>query len=87
MQKPAIHVPDWHRFWFGQLDARFLPEVALRMLLLYIGMALAIRLMGRRTSSSLTRSEMLAIVALAAAVGPAIQAPDLGLLPALMIGS
>ncbi len=87
MPKPPIHVPDWPRFWLGQVPPTFLAEVALRMLVLYVAMAFAIRLMGRRTSSGLTRDEMLAIVALAAAVGPALQAPDLGLLPAVMIGA
>jgi len=85
MDPSPIRVPDWQRFWMGRLDAGFLPELALRMLVLYCAMAAAVRLMGRRSSPSLTRNEVLAIAALAAAVGPVIPAPDLGLLPTVMI--
>jgi uncharacterized membrane protein YcaP (DUF421 family) len=83
-QEPQV--PDVHRFWLGETPATFLLEVALRLVILYLMMLVAIRLMGRRTSAELTRNELLAIVALAAAIGPAMQAPDRGLLPPIMIG-
>jgi uncharacterized membrane protein YcaP (DUF421 family) len=85
--KPEVQVPDFRRFWLGDTPATFLLEVALRLVVLYVMMAIAIRLMGRRASAELTRNELLAIVALAAAVGPAMQAPDRGLLPAMMIAA
>jgi uncharacterized membrane protein YcaP (DUF421 family) len=83
--QPPLKVPDFHRFWLGDQSASFLLEVALRLLVLYAVMTVAIRLMGRRTSSELTRNELLAVVALAAAVGPPMQTPDRGLLPAILI--
>jgi uncharacterized membrane protein YcaP (DUF421 family) len=83
--QPQPRVPDFYRFWFGDAPPAHLLEVGLRLLVLYAVMTIAIRLMGRRTSSELTRNELLAIVALAAAIGPAMQAPERGLLPAIMI--
>jgi uncharacterized membrane protein YcaP (DUF421 family) len=80
-----IQVPDAHRFLFGDAAPSFLIEVALRLLVLYVVLATSIRFMGRRTSSELTRNEILAIVALAAAIGPPMQAPDRGLIPPIMI--
>jgi uncharacterized membrane protein YcaP (DUF421 family) len=85
--KPQVQVPDIRRFLLGDTPATFLLEVALRLVVLYVMMAIAIRLMGRRASAELTRNELLAIVALAAAVGPAMQAPDRGLLPPMMIAA
>jgi uncharacterized membrane protein YcaP (DUF421 family) len=43
------------------------------------------RLLGKRMSSQLTRNETAALVALAAAIGVPILAPDRGLLPAVII--
>jgi uncharacterized membrane protein YcaP (DUF421 family) len=86
MTSPPIELGDWQRFWFGiGVPPGFLAEVVLRIVVLYAVLAIAIRLMGRRTSSELTRNELLAIVALAAAIGPSIQAPDRGLLPPIAI--
>jgi hypothetical protein len=83
---PPLQVPDWHRFWFGsEVPVAFLGEVVLRIVVLYAVLAVAIRFMGRRTSSELTRNELMGIVALAAAIGPSIQAPDRGLLPPILI--
>ncbi|GAB3905651.1 DUF421 domain-containing protein [Larkinella knui] len=42
------------------------------------------RLMGKRMASQLSRTEMVAMVALAASIGIPIMAPDRGLLPALI---
>ena len=43
------------------------------------------RLMGRRMASQLSRIEMAAMVTLAAAIGVPLQAPDRGILPAIVI--
>jgi uncharacterized membrane protein YcaP (DUF421 family) len=76
---------DLHDLFIGQTPATFILEVALRMLFLYAVLLVAMRIMGRRMSSQLTRNEMLALVSLAAAVGPALQDPTRGLLPPLVI--
>jgi uncharacterized membrane protein YcaP (DUF421 family) len=76
---------DPARLWLGETSAVFLIEVALRMLFLYVVLLAALRMMGRRMSSQLTRNELLALVSLAAGVGPALQDPRQGLLPPLII--
>lgn len=82
---PQVKVPDPGRFLFGEAQPLFVAEVVLRLAVLYVVLAASIRLMGRRTSSELSRNEMLAIVALAAAIGPPMQTPDRGLLPPVII--
>jgi uncharacterized membrane protein YcaP (DUF421 family) len=76
---------DPHDLFIGQTPLVFLVEVAVRMLFLYLVLLVAMRFMGRRMSSQLTRNEMLALSSLAAAVGPALQDPTRGLLPPLVI--
>jgi uncharacterized membrane protein YcaP (DUF421 family) len=76
---------DLTRIAFGQTSAIFLVEVALRMVILYAVLLIALRAMGRRMSSQLTRNELLALVSLAAGVGPALQDPAQGVLPPLII--
>jgi uncharacterized membrane protein YcaP (DUF421 family) len=55
------------------------------VLFLFLLLLVAIRLMGRKMSSSLTRNELAALTSLAAAIGVPILAPDRGLLPAAII--
>lgn len=45
------------------------------------------RLMGKRMASQLSRNEMLALVSLAAAIGVPLQAPDRGILAAVVIAA
>src|SRR4051794_1474438 len=81
-----VHIDpfDMRRLLLGGLPAVFLLEVVLRLVVLYVTLVLAFRLMGRRMSSQLTRNELIALVSLAAAVGPALQDPGQGLLPPLI---
>jgi uncharacterized membrane protein YcaP (DUF421 family) len=76
---------DLERISFGETSPIFLIEVALRMLILYAVLLIALRAMGRRMSSQLTRNELLALISLAAGVGPALHDPRQGLLPPLII--
>jgi uncharacterized membrane protein YcaP (DUF421 family) len=76
---------DWSRILRGQSSWWFVPEAMVRLLFLYVLLVCALRLMGRRMSSGLSRNELLALVSLAAAIGPAIQTPDQGLLPPLIV--
>jgi uncharacterized membrane protein YcaP (DUF421 family) len=76
---------DLHQLIIGKTPATFMLEVTVRMLFLYAVLLVAMRFLGRRMSSQLTRNEMLALVSLAAAVGPALQDPTRGLLPPLVI--
>jgi uncharacterized membrane protein YcaP (DUF421 family) len=76
---------DLPRMLLGGQPATFLLEAVLRLLVLYLTLILAFRLMGRRMSSQLTRNELIALVSLAAAVGPALQDPEQGLLPPIVV--
>jgi uncharacterized membrane protein YcaP (DUF421 family) len=73
---------DLERLVRGATPWTFSLEVIVRIVVLYAILLIALRLMGRRMSTQLTRNELLALVCLAAAIGPAIQAPT-GLLPPL----
>jgi uncharacterized membrane protein YcaP (DUF421 family) len=83
--KPPITPFDSVRLWLGDTPAQFSVEVVLRIAILYAILIVATRLMGRRLAAGLTRNEILAVVALAAAMGPAVQDPARGLLPPLLV--
>jgi uncharacterized membrane protein YcaP (DUF421 family) len=76
---------DLHRILIGDVPAVFFIEVIIRTILIYFILILAIRLMGKRMALQLNVTEMTAMVALAAAIGVPIQAPDRGILPAAVI--
>jgi uncharacterized membrane protein YcaP (DUF421 family) len=76
---------DPRDLFIGHTPLMFLLEVVVRILFLYAVLLIAMRFMGRRMSSQLTRNELLALVSLAAAIGPALQDPTRGLLPPLVI--
>ncbi len=69
----------------GQVPAQFYIELTLRCLFVYILLVISLRLMGKRMSSQLGRSEMTALVSLAAAIGIPLQSPERGILPAIVI--
>ncbi len=82
-----FHFADLGRLVRGDTPWAFSLEVILRIVVLYAILLVALRLMGRRMSTQLTRNELRALVCLAAAIGPAIQAPDRGLLPPLLVAT
>jgi uncharacterized membrane protein YcaP (DUF421 family) len=77
----SFHFADPTRLFLGETPPVFLVEVAIRVVVLYGVLLLSLSLLGRRMSSRLTRNELLAIVSLSAAIGPAVQDPKQGLLP------
>jgi uncharacterized membrane protein YcaP (DUF421 family) len=85
MKKYQIHLDDWQRILIGDVPGTFYIEVIIRAILIYIILISAMRIMGRRMASQLSRIEMAAMVSLAAAIGVPLQAPDRGLLPAIVI--
>jgi uncharacterized membrane protein YcaP (DUF421 family) len=76
---------DWHRIFIGDVPGSFYIEVIIRTVIIYTILIFAIRLMGKRMALQLNVSEMAAMVTLAAAIGIPIQAPDKGILPAVVI--
>jgi uncharacterized membrane protein YcaP (DUF421 family) len=87
MVKEKYNLGDLHRILMGDVPAAFFIEVIIRTVLIYIILIVAIRLMGKRMALQLNVTEMTAMVALAAAIGVPIQAPDRGILPAAVIAA
>src|ERR1700712_5176047 len=85
MSKKSFSITDWTLFLKGTLPWSFLLEVGIRVFFLYMLIIVSMRLMGKRMGAQLTRNEMAALVSLAATVGIPMQAPDRGLLPALLV--
>ena len=87
MKPEEIHLTDYMRIILGQVPWGFLIEVIIRAVFLYGVIILSMRLMGKRMSAGLSRNELATISSIAAAIGVPIQAPDRGLLPAVIIAA
>lgn len=85
MKADEIHIDDWARILVGNVPWTFYIESIIRLLFIYTLLMVAIRVMGKRMSARLGRNELAAVVVLAAAIGAPIQAPERGLVPALLI--
>jgi uncharacterized membrane protein YcaP (DUF421 family) len=85
MNQPEYHLADLHRILIGEVPPIFFIEVIIRTVLIYFILIFSIRLMGKRMALQLNVTEMSAMVALAAAIGVPMQAPDRGILPAAVI--
>lgn len=85
MKTEEFKLTDLNRILIGEVPGAFFIEVILRTIIIYLMLILAIRLMGKRMALQLNVTEMTAMVALAAAIGVPMQAPDRGILPAAVI--
>ncbi|WP_437812603.1 DUF421 domain-containing protein [Sorangium sp. So ce1078] len=85
MKPEEIRIFDLERMLRGQTPWIFAAEVLLRVVVIYLILVVSMRLMGRRMAKQMSRNELVALVSLAAAVGPAMQAPDRGLLPTALV--
>jgi uncharacterized membrane protein YcaP (DUF421 family) len=84
MPPADIHLTDWHRIFFGIVPAVYFIELLIRALFFYFVIMVCMRLMGKRMSAQLSRNEMMSMVALAAATGIPLTAPDKGIIPGLI---
>lgn len=87
MKPEEIHLSDWMRILVGEVPASFYIEAVLRVVFIYLLLLASMRLMGNRMGGVLTRNEMAAMIALAAANGVALMAPDRGLLPVVCVAA
>lgn len=85
METSEIHLYDWDRILNGNTPAIFLIEIVIRAIFLYTMLMVALRLMGKRMASRLTRNELAGIATLSAAIGMPMQTPDRGLLPTVVL--
>lgn len=81
MNAQDVRLDDWRRILSGQEPAAFYLELLLRAAVVYLILLVAMRLLGKRMSSQLSRTELAAVVSLAAAVGVPLLASDRGLVP------
>jgi uncharacterized membrane protein YcaP (DUF421 family) len=87
MDKSDIFWNDWHRILIGEVPGTFFIEVIIRMIVVYFILVFSMRAMGKRMATQLTGAEYCALVSLAAATGMAVQTPERGLLPAMLIAA
>jgi uncharacterized membrane protein YcaP (DUF421 family) len=80
-----IKLNDFTRILVGEVPAEFYIELLIRLTITFIVALVAMRLIGKRMAAQLSRNELAALVSIAAAIGVVIQAPDRGLLPAILI--
>jgi uncharacterized membrane protein YcaP (DUF421 family) len=85
MEKYKIHLYDLNRILQGQVPTSFYIEVIIRAFAVYVILIVALRLMGKRMTTRLNRTELGALSTIAAAVGAPIQSPERGLIPAALI--
>ena len=82
---PPPQLTDYLRILLGEAPWSFLAESAFRLVLLYLLMLTGMRLMGKRMAGQLSRTELAALVSMAAAIGLPILSPDRGLLASVVI--
>src|SRR3954469_297443 len=85
MKVEEIRLSDWLRIFVGNVPGTFYIEIIIRAFLVYLLLMIAMRLLGKRMSTQMSRLDICAMVALASAIGVPMLSPDRGLLPSLII--
>jgi len=75
---------DWPTFLLGSEKWTFLPEVALRSLLMFLVILFSLRILGKRSVTQLSVFEMGVIIGLGSAAGDPMFYKDVGVLPGFM---
>ena len=76
---------DWHRFFLNDLQASFLGEVAVRVLIAYVIVFSFLKISGRRGIRQLSLFELVIILTLGSASGDVTFYDDVPVLPVLMV--
>src|SRR4051812_19149835 len=87
MKASDIDITDYMRILFGEMPFEFIPELIIRVVIVYLILVVTMRLMGPRMEAQLSRNEIVALVTLAATVGILPHNPDRGILPALIVAA
>jgi uncharacterized membrane protein YcaP (DUF421 family) len=85
MKKEEIYFGDWQRLLLGQAPLEFLLEAALRTLVVYVVLLLAMRLLGKRMNAQLTVAELSVMIMLGGIVSVPMQIPDRGILQGVLV--
>src|SRR5688572_13542721 len=80
-----FYLLDWQSFLFGSEDAKFLPEVALRSLLMFLVIIFSLRVLGKRSVTQLSVFELGVIIGLGSAAGDPMFYKDVGMLAGLLV--
>jgi len=76
---------DAHQLLFGEESWAFIPQVALRALVMFTVISVGLRLMGKRGIKQLSVYELGVIVGLGSAAGDPMFYKDVGLIPAPVV--
>jgi len=87
MKPEEIKLSDWKRILFGQVPPEYYLELIIRGLFIYVLLMVAMRLLGKRMASQVSRLELAALVSLASAIGVPMLSATNGLLPAFLIAT
>lgn len=82
---PPPQLTDYLRILMGDVPWSFLLEATIRLVLMYLLLLLGLRLMGKRMAGQLSRTELAALVSLAAAIGIPLLSADRGILAPFII--
>ncbi len=85
MNPQQIHLLDPRRLLVGNNPTWFLLEIAGRAVVTYVILWAAMRIMGKRVAGQMSAMELTIIVTLGAAIGVPLQAPERGLIGAVVI--
>src|SRR5215203_3466377 len=85
MNPEEIKWDDWQRILIGEAPGSFYLEIIIRTVFVFLLLIVSMRLLGRRMAARTSRIELVALFSLAAAIGVPLQAPERGLLPAIVI--
>lgn len=85
MKKEDIHLGDWQRILLGEAPLEFLLEAALRTLVVYVGLLLVLRLLGKRMNAQLTITELAVMIMLGGIVSVPMEVPDRGILQGMLV--
>lgn len=84
---PPPHLTDYLRILMGDVPWSFLLEATIRLIVMYLILLTGLRLMGKRMAGQLSRTELAALVSLAAAIGIPLLSPDRGIIDSLTIAA
>jgi uncharacterized membrane protein YcaP (DUF421 family) len=85
MKKEEVHIGDIHRWLFGTTPPEFMVEITIRTILIYLGLLIAFRLLGKRMNGQITLVELAVMMTLGAIVSPVMQLPDKGILYGFLV--
>ncbi len=80
-----IHFFDPHRVLLANNPAWFLGEIAIRAVVTYVILWAAMRVMGKRVAGQMSAMELTIVVTLGAAIDVPLQAPERGIVGAVVI--